>query len=946
MRRTGVAVATGISFCTCVLLAADLAAEPGSIGSGWQDVDDAALAVQQFQADRPGAAVYQRDDRIRRVYGRAFSHAESPQASAEQFLTEHAEMFGVSRDELAERGRFADGRHVQPIMYEPETDSYRFTGLYYTQEVDGVPVFRSELMLLVRNEPDHPLVLASANLRDLGGFEVAGGGIDNVDPEVARAKLVEGLGREQAQQADFSDEEVVIWAGVEDIDVAQPRLAVKQTVEIGSPAEQPANYEKWLVLSDAQTGEELYRENLIIHGGVSGTVSANQTDGPGADICHGVHIQPMAYARVSGDGQVAYADEDGNFTLDNVGPGPVNVQSGVRGQYFRVFNQAGSDAILTEQAEPGESVEFVHNASNSSEQRLAEVNAYQHSNIVRDFTLQYNPDYPVIANQTEFEVNVNLNDNCNAFYNGSSINFFTSGGGCPNTGFSSVVYHEYGHHLIQTGGSGQGAYGEGMSDCIGVIITDDPVLGLGFSGSCSSGLRNADNDLQYPCSGGIHFCGQVLSGCVWDTRNELLQTKPDTYRDIISSLTINSILLHTGSSIDPSITIDFLTLDDDDGNILNGTPHYDEINAGFSAHNMPAPPLAPIDFIYPDGLPEIVAPGQFETFVVELEPLSDEPLPGSGMLHYRTGSSGPFTSVQMDEIEDDVYLAELPGADCGTPVEYYLSAESEGGVEQSSPIDAPEAVFAAISAAEITTAFADDFDADLGWTAGVPDDDATTGHWERANPNGTIINGEQVQPGEPFVGSAAYITGQHPGGGAGANDVDEGKTTLLSPVFDLSDVQDAAMSYQRWYSNHAGANPFNDIFVVDISDDGGDSWTNVETVGPAGEQVMGGWYHNEFIVSNYVATTDQVQLRFIASDYDPQALVEAAVDQFRVKTISCDTPIPGDLNGDGIVNGADLGALLSDWGPCDDPGECPADLNGDGSVDGADLGVLLSNWTD
>jgi hypothetical protein len=52
--------------------------------------------------------------------------------------------------------------------------------------------------------------------------------------------------------------------------------------------------------------------------------------------------------------------------------------------------------------------------------------------------------------------------------------------------------------------------------------------------------------------------------------------------------------------------------------------------------------------------------------------------------------------------------------------------------------------------------------------------------------------------------------------------------------------------------------------------------------------------------------------------------------------------ILGDLNGDGIVDGADLGMLLGSWGVC---GGCPADLNGDGIVDGADLGTLLGNWT-
>lgn len=48
----------------------------------------------------------------------------------------------------------------------------------------------------------------------------------------------------------------------------------------------------------------------------------------------------------------------------------------------------------------------------------------------------------------------------------------------------------------------------------------------------------------------------------------------------------------------------------------------------------------------------------------------------------------------------------------------------------------------------------------------------------------------------------------------------------------------------------------------------------------------------------------------------------------------------GDLNGDGIVDGDDLGVLLAAWG--DDQGA--ADLNDDGVVDSADLGLLLANW--
>lgn len=50
-------------------------------------------------------------------------------------------------------------------------------------------------------------------------------------------------------------------------------------------------------------------------------------------------------------------------------------------------------------------------------------------------------------------------------------------------------------------------------------------------------------------------------------------------------------------------------------------------------------------------------------------------------------------------------------------------------------------------------------------------------------------------------------------------------------------------------------------------------------------------------------------------------------------------PCPADLNGDGVVDGGDLGVMLAAWG-----GRGPADLTGDGVVDGADLGVLLAAW--
>ena len=54
---------------------------------------------------------------------------------------------------------------------------------------------------------------------------------------------------------------------------------------------------------------------------------------------------------------------------------------------------------------------------------------------------------------------------------------------------------------------------------------------------------------------------------------------------------------------------------------------------------------------------------------------------------------------------------------------------------------------------------------------------------------------------------------------------------------------------------------------------------------------------------------------------------------------SAQAPCLGDLNSDRVVDGTDLGVLLSQWG-----GAGSADLNADGFVDGVDLGVLLAGW--
>jgi hypothetical protein len=52
-------------------------------------------------------------------------------------------------------------------------------------------------------------------------------------------------------------------------------------------------------------------------------------------------------------------------------------------------------------------------------------------------------------------------------------------------------------------------------------------------------------------------------------------------------------------------------------------------------------------------------------------------------------------------------------------------------------------------------------------------------------------------------------------------------------------------------------------------------------------------------------------------------------------------PCAGDLNNDRVTDGADLGTLLSQWGPC---AACSADLDRNCNVGGSDIGILLGGW--
>ena len=58
--------------------------------------------------------------------------------------------------------------------------------------------------------------------------------------------------------------------------------------------------------------------------------------------------------------------------------------------------------------------------------------------------------------------------------------------------------------------------------------------------------------------------------------------------------------------------------------------------------------------------------------------------------------------------------------------------------------------------------------------------------------------------------------------------------------------------------------------------------------------------------------------------------------------LTCEIALTGDVDGNGVVDFADLLLVLGSWGVC---GGCPADIDGNGVVDFGDILLVLGNWT-
>ncbi|MCH2105308.1 MAG: hypothetical protein MK291_01550 [Planctomycetes bacterium] len=290
----------------------------------------------------------------------------------------------------------------------------------------------------------------------------------------------------------------------------------------------------------------------------------------------------------------------------------------------------------------------------------------------------------------------------------------------------------------------------------------------------------------------------------------------------------------------------------------------------------------PLFINFPSGRPDTIDPSGGTSLVVNTSPGTDTAVASSGVLHVE--DAGQWTQVSMTDTAPGVHEVSFPAVTCGATIDWYVSFDLSAGGTHSAPAGAPSDTYDSEAILLVTIA-EDDLESDSGWVAGDASDSATTGQWTRVDPLGTAA---QPEDDHTTSGSLCFVTGQGSSGGSlGENDVDGGTTTLYSPVYDLSSSTDPAVSYWRWYSNDQGASPNADTFVVQISNDGGSSWSDVEVVGPSGPGTSGGWNQHSFQVSDIVAPTATVQLRFLASDLGSGSIVEAAIDDLEITDTSC-----------------------------------------------------------
>jgi len=334
------------------------------------------------------------------------------------------------------------------------------------------------------------------------------------------------------------------------------------------------------------------------------------------------------------------------------------------------------------------------------------------------------------------------------------------------------------------------------------------------------------------------------------------------------------------------------------------------------------------------GAPRFIA-GQPTVVNCTIVPRLEGLMAGSGMLHYRTGGTGPFTTVALNDLGSYAYSATIPAQTCGATVQYYFSASGNAGFQAALPCGGAEAPFIG---KVVELAFGDNFETSQGWTTAV--NGATAGFWERGVP----VNDPNWSwdPATDADGSGQCYLTQN---ALGNTDVDNGSVILTSPAIDMTGG-DVLIEYAYYLalSNQTGGV---DRLLVEINTNNGvGPWTQIALHATTYNWVPWRWVSIDHAALNAAGVTPSAttRLRFTANDANPQSNVEAGVDALSVY-VHCAAACPtllGDMNGDSVLNGRDITGFVDanllppNYHPCADMA-APT-----GTLDASDLSAFVA----
>ncbi len=764
---------------------------------------EAQTALRAWRAEHGGAWRVFLDEETGRaelLYGGHQEPAFLPTSSTDWFLAARQSisgargLLGVDPASLVEREVLS-----LPMAHIGTIDKVTVS---FTQQVDGIPVEGARVNALF----DAQGQLLSLHSTALPGPKLS------IEPAVWTAQRAAEVARER-----FLELEKVAATSV-----SQPQLVVSQ-VRRGATrvarlswrvellAEQagarPEGETLWI---DASSGELLGRSELVHDFDVSGTISAMASPGTLPDISgNPEQAFPMSYLRLNSSQGSVEADANGNFLFAGLN-GPLQVSCEFVGPFANVTNDGGSDYVTSPTLQTGSNNSILMNPS-SQTSVTAQANAYRGINQLRDWVRSINPndshaDFTAVAR-------VNQNSNCNAFFNGTSVNFFTSGGGCPNTSYSSVVAHEMGHWLNNRYATGNGpdGMGEGNADVWAMYLYDTPLVGESFfgNGALRTGLNTLQfcGDFAFGCHGGeVHEEGKVWMGAAWKVRDALNQALGNALGDdTADALFLGWMASFNQTEIKSIIETQWLLLDDDDGDLNNGSPHYPQIEAGFTAQGWPGVELHPLTMeplVMPaDSLSES---GPYDARV-RIEPHYGQALTSS-QLHYRV-NGGAWQDVDLAPTGAHDFAALLPDVASPAAVELWFSATDVLGNSVAWP-EGGAAAPTSFAVGAPTTFLIDYLEGGPGgWTHGSYGDTASNAdEWEHGfsyGLSGTIFTGGPVGThwSDPSAAASGFdLWGVDLGAGGDGRYGNDVHTWLRSPAVDCSGRTGVRLRFQRWAS--------------------------------------------------------------------------------------------------------------------------------------------------